>query len=140
MNRKIAFMMTAALLLGTATLPGVSVRAAVAAAGVQATAATQKASPTLSDQFFRVEWTAKPGPDGSSRITGYVYNQYGEAAQNVELKISELDASGHAASSVTRPVFGTVPAEDRAYFDVKAPSSSSYQVAVQSFDFLELEN
>ena len=31
MNRKIAFMMTAALLLGTATLPGVSVRAAEAA-------------------------------------------------------------------------------------------------------------
>jgi len=77
MNRKIAFMMTAALLLGTATLPGVSVRAAVAAAGVQATAATQKASPTLSDQFFRVEWTAKPGrtaapgsPDTSTTSMG----------------------------------------------------------------------
>ena len=140
MNRKIVFMMTAALLLGTATLPGVSVRAAEAAAGVQATGATQKASPTLSDQFFRVEWTAKPGPDGTSRITGYVYNQYGEAAQNVELKISELDASGHATSSVTRPVFGTVPAENRSYFDVKVPSSPSYRVAVRSFDFLELEN
>ena len=139
MNRKIPFMMTAALLLGAATLPSVSVRAAEAADGVQA-AATQEASPTLSDQFFRVEWTASPGRDGNSRLTGYVYNQYGEAAENVQLRISEVDASGRAASSVTRPVFGTVPAEDRAYFDVQVPSSPSYQVAVQSFDFQELEN
>jgi hypothetical protein len=139
MNRKIPFMMTAALLLGAATLPGVSVRAAEAVDRVQA-AATQKANPTLSDQFFRVEWTASPGRDGNSRITGYIYNQYGEAAQNVQLRISELDASGRAASSVTRPVFGTVPAEDRTYFDVQVPSSPSYQVAVRSFDFLELEN
>jgi hypothetical protein len=139
MNRKIPFMMTAALLPGAATLPGVSVRAAEAVDRVQA-AATQKANPTLSDQFFRVEWTASPGRDGNSRITGYIYNQYGEAAQNVQLRISELDASGRAASSVTRPVFGTVPAEDRTYFDVQVPSSPSYQVAVRSFDFLELEN
>jgi hypothetical protein len=139
MNRKIPFIMTAALLLGAATLPGVSVRAAEAADGVQA-AATQAASPTLSDQFFRVEWTVSSGRDGNSRLTGYVYNQYGEAAENVQLRISEVDASGRAASSVTRPVFGTVPAEDRAYFDVQVPSSPSYQVAVQSFDFQELEN
>ena len=77
---------------------------------------------------------------GNSRLTGYVYNQYGEAAENVQLRISEVDASGRAASSVTRPVFGTVPAEDRAYFGVQVPSSPSYQVAVQSFDFQEVEN
>lgn len=139
MNRKIPFMMTAALLLGAATLPGVSVRPAEAADGVQA-AATQAASPTLADQFFRVEWTVSPGRDGNSRLTGYVYNQYGETAENVQLRISEVDTSGRVASSVTRPVFGTVPAEDRAYFDVQVPTSPSYQVAVQSFDFQELEN
>ena len=100
-------------------------------------AVAQEASPTLSDQFFRVEWTVSPGRLGDSRITGYVYNQYGDAAENVQLRISEVDASGRAASSVTRPVYGTVPAEDRSYFDVQVPTSSSYQVAVQSFDFLE---
>jgi len=140
MNRKIPLMMTAALLLGAAALPGLSVRAAEAAADGMQAPATQSANPTLSNQFFRVEWTASPGRDGNSRITGYIYNQYGEAAQNVQVRISELDASGRAASSVTRPVFGTVPAEDRTYFDVQVPSSPSYQVAVQSFDFLELEN
>ena len=139
MNRQIPFMIGAALLLNAATLPGVSVRAAEAADGVQV-AATQEASPTLSDQFFRVEWTASPGGQGDSRITGYVYNQYGDAAENVQLRISEVDASGRVVSSVTRPVFGTVPGEDRAYFDVQVPTSPSYQVAVQSFNFLELEN
>jgi hypothetical protein len=139
MNRQIPFMIGAALLLNAATLPGVSVRAAEAADGVQV-AATQEASPTLSDQFFRVEWTVSPGRPGDSRITGYVYNQYGDAAENVQLRISEVDASGRVVSSVTRPVFGTVPGEDRAYFDVQVPTSPSYQVAVQSFNFLELEN
>ena len=56
----------------------------------------------------------------------------------MQLRISEVDASGRVVSSVTRPVFGTVPGEDRAYFDVQVPSSPSYQVAVQSFDFLDL--
>ena len=136
MKRQIPFMMGAALLLGAATLPGVAVRAAEAADGVQA-AVAQEASPTLSDQFFRVEWTVTPGRQGDSRITGYVYNQYGDAAENVQLRISEVDASGRVVSSVTRSVFGTVPGEDRAYFDVQVPTSPSYQVAVESFDFLE---
>jgi hypothetical protein len=139
MKPQIPFMMGAALLLNAATLPSVLVRAAEAADGVQV-AATQEASPTLSDQFFRVEWTVSPGRPGDSRITGYVYNQYGDAAENVQLRISEVDASGRVVSSVTRPVSGTVPAEDRAYFDVQVRTSRSYQVAVQSFNFLELEN
>lgn len=139
MSHKIPLMMAAALLLGAATLPGVSVRAAEAADGRQA-AATQEANPTLSNQFFRVEWTVSPSGHGGSRIAGYIYNQYGETAEHVQLRINEVDASGRVISSVTRPVFGTVPAEDRAYFDVQVPTSPSYQVAVQSFDFLELEN
>jgi len=136
MNRKSPLMMAAALLLGVATLPGTAVRTAEAADGVQA-AATQEARPTLSDQFFRVEWTVSPGRNGDSRLTGYVYNEYGEAAERVQLRISALDTSGRVVSSVTRPVFGTVPAEDRSYFDVQVPTSPSYQVAVQSFEFIE---
>ena len=103
-----------ALLLGaglTTALPSGSLRAAEAAEGVPA-AVTQETSPTLSDQFFKVEWTVTPGRQGDSRITGYVYNQYGEAAENVQLRISEIDGSGRVISSVTRPVFGAVPGED----------------------------
>jgi hypothetical protein len=129
MNRKGSFRMAVALLLGTAlttVMPGVTVRAAQAAS-----------APTLADQFFQVKWSASPDRHGE-RISGYVYNQYGEAAQNVQLRISELDATGHATSSVIRQVPGTVPAGDRAYFSVHVPKSPAYQVGVKSFDFIEL--
>ena len=37
-----------------------------------------------------------------------------------------------------QPVYGTVPAENRSYFDVKVPvQAASYRVAVDTFDFLE---
>jgi len=80
-------------------------------------AVAQEASPTLSDQFFRVEWTVSPGRLGDSRITGYVYNEYGDAAENVQLRISEVDASGpsvslwisHGISSSRPPPDPTLP-------------------------------
>jgi hypothetical protein len=129
MNRTGQFMVGVALLLGTAALPGT-----VQAQGSQA---TPQAAATLADEFFQVEWTVEPGTEGDSRITGYVYNRYGEAAENLQLRISRLDGSGYVLSTVSRPVFGTVPAQDRAYFDVQVPQSPSYQVKVRSFDFLE---
>ena len=132
MNRKGSFMVGVALLLGTGfttALPG--------AVQAQDWQAAQKSGTMLGDEFFHVEWTVGPGKQGGSRITGYVYNTYGEAAENVQLRISELDGSGHVVASVFKPVFGTVPAEDRSYFDVQVPKSSSYQVSVESFDFLE---
>jgi hypothetical protein len=99
------------------------------------------AAPTLSDEFFRVEWTVRLGRHGDSRIIGYTYNQYQEPAEHVQLRLSEIDASGDAVSNVTRPVFGTVPALDRSSFDVQALAhfgvGPRYQVAVPSFDFLE---
>ena len=78
-----------------------------------------------------------PGTRGRARLTGRVYNSYGEAAENVQLRINSLDASGKVVSTVTRPVMETVPAEGNAYFDVQVPNGGSYQVAVDTFDFLE---
>ena len=49
----------------------------------------------LADHFFHVEWTAGPGAAGRARITGYVYNDSGDSAVNVALRIHEIDASGN---------------------------------------------
>jgi hypothetical protein len=93
----------------------------------------------LADHFFHVEWTADPaGASGRTRITGYVYNDYGDAAVNVALRIHEIDASGRDVASEIAPVRETIPANGRAYFDVRVPSSRSYRVDVSAFDFLEL--
>lgn len=92
---------------------------------------------SLADQFFHLEYTADARGAEQSEISGYVYNDYGEAAANVQLEITELDEDGHPIASETRPVAGLVPAEGRAYFDIKMPRSASYRITVRGFDFLE---
>jgi hypothetical protein len=91
----------------------------------------------LADQFFHVEWSAAAGRRGQEDISGYVYNDYGEFAVNVELRITELNSTGGEVESVVRPVGGSVPGFGRAYFDVHVPRSRSYRVAVTSFGFVE---
>jgi hypothetical protein len=92
----------------------------------------------LADHFFHVEWTAGPGAAGRTRITGYIYNDHGDSAVNVALRIHEIDASGQDIASVVAPVGETIPAHGRAYFDVGVPRSRFYRVDVTSFDFVEL--
>jgi hypothetical protein len=87
----------------------------------------------LADHFFHVEWTAGPGAAGRTRITGYIYNDHGDSAVNVALRIHEIDASGQDIASVVAPV-----GETRAYFDVGVPNRRSYRVDVTSFEFVEL--
>jgi hypothetical protein len=88
--------------------------------------------------FFHVDWESRAAGQGQSRLTGYVYDDDGQAATNVELQISMLDAAGHEIANVFRPVRGLVPGEGRAYFDVTVPNARSYHVRVASFDLLEL--
>ena len=90
---------------------------------------------TLAEQFFHVEWTAGAGRAGMSRITGYVYDDYGQAAEDVELRITGLGAAGQPVTTVFQHLSDTVPSRGRAYFDLQVPASQSYQVNVESFDF-----
>jgi hypothetical protein len=92
---------------------------------------------SLADQFFRVEWSAAAGRRGQEHISGYVYNDFGDAAANIELRITGLNSTGGEVESVVRSVGGSVPGFGRAYFDVHVPRSRSYRVAVTSFDFTE---
>ena len=130
MNRWRLLIMAISLLLGTTVAPAVS---SVTFLGARAEAA----DPTLSEQLFRVEWVGGASPPDQFRIVGYVYNEYGEDAVNVQLRISELDASGRTVGSVIKPVGDTVPASGRAFFDVQVPGTTPYyRVAVESFGFL----
>jgi hypothetical protein len=100
-------------------------------------AAALKQAATLGDQFFHIEWTADVGRPGVSRLTGYVYNDYGEAAQGVQLQITAVDPAGRPVGSVIQRIGDTVPARGRSYFDFQVPVSSSYQLSVMSFEFVE---
>ena len=90
---------------------------------------------SMADQYFHLDWSVAPGRAGMSRITGYVYNDYGEAAQDIELKITALDTAGQPVATVFKNVSDTVPARGREYFDIQVPASPSYKVDVEAFDF-----
>lgn len=92
---------------------------------------------SLGDQLFHVEWSALAARNGQDRISGYVYNDSGELAGNVELRITLLDSAGQAATEVIRPVAGSVAGNSRSYFDVAVPRSPSYRIGVARFDFIE---
>ena len=93
---------------------------------------------TLGEQFFHVDWTAALTSPGQATMTGYVYNDYGQPAKDVQLEITVVNPNGEAVEHVIRPVRGLVPAEGRAYFSVQVPESPApYRVTVASFDFLE---
>ena len=121
MGRRGRLMVVTALLLGSglvAALPG-------------------RANPAPADNRFRVEWTAAAAGPEQIRLFGYIYNDYREDAVNVELRITELDASGQPVASVTRSVGDTVLGGSRAFFDTRVPRhGASYWVAVESFDFM----
>ena len=63
--------------------------------------AAPRQAATLGDQYFHVEWTAEAVQPGISRLTGYVYNDYGEAAQDVDLQITTVNAAGQPRSTGT---------------------------------------
>src|SRR5213593_326309 len=126
-----------ALLLGAA-LATAWPAGPVAAAAEDVPPANQESSPRLSDRLFRVEWTAGASGQGQTRIIGYVYNESEHDAANIQLRISELDASGRTVGSVIKRMGDPVPAAGRVFFDLQvAGASPAYRVAVESFGFMD---
>ena len=128
--------LTTMLITGlTAPVPGVGLRTASADS-----AQDQALQGSVSDQYFRVDWNAQPDGHGKARITGYVYNNYPETADRVQLRIIAFDGSGQQIGSFVEPMLDTVPALDRTYFDVKVPAhAASYHVYVDGFSFVDGE-
>lgn len=125
MNRKGSFATGVALAL----MLGTGLTSAVPAVGLR----TASAEETVAGQCFRVDWTVSPDGQDNARISGYVYNDNGDPMEQVQLRITELDASGHPGASVVKPIDETVPPFARAYFDVRVPGqAASYRVSVDS--------
>jgi hypothetical protein len=119
-------------------VPGWGREATAAGSAAERLAGTpEDASATLGEGLFRVEWSTGAASRGQARIIGYIYNDHGEDAVNVQLRISALDESGGTVASLIRPVGETVRAGGRAFFDLRLPGESpAYRVVVASFDFM----
>ena len=88
------------------------------------------------DRYLRLEWEveqAKKGP----RITGYVYNDRGLWALNVQLLVEAQDAAGRTVSQTRGYVGWNVPPMGRASFEVAVPPGTAYRVRIESFDWLK---
>ncbi len=133
MNRK------GSLITGVALAAlGIGLTAAVPGVGVETASAQDQAHQTLADPVFRVDFTAEPDGHGTTRITGYVYNDHGRAADQIRLRITALDLSGVTLASYVEPVLETVPALGRAFIDIKVPDEGIvYRVTVESWDTVE---
>jgi hypothetical protein len=120
---------------------GLDLRAACADGRPVATATSPAGAQdesALARSFFHVQWTAGRAPAGRTRISGFVYNDFGDTAVNVALRIHRVDGSGREVASTLVPIGQPVPGLGRSYFDVRVPDSHAYRVDVTSFDFVEL--
>jgi hypothetical protein len=100
---------------------------------------TALAGPTYAPQtleyYFRLEWQVSPSARGPV-LEGYVYNKSGMAADRMTLRIDELDAAGKVVASKTTWVLGTVPPNNRAWFETRVPQAAQYQVEIVGFDWI----
>lgn len=93
-------------------------------------------SPSGIDPRLVLEWEAGQSRRGRPVVSGYVYNNYDRAANEVRVLVETLDAAGQPIGRAVGFVFGIVPVRGRSYFEVLIKvTGPSYRVTVTSFDW-----
>ena len=88
-------------------------------------------------RWFRLEWTASSGA-APRRITGWIYNDYGTSAGEVQLLVEARDSADNVVDRRYQWLPGSLPPLSRTYFDVRGlPVAASYRVTVHSFNIYE---
>jgi hypothetical protein len=119
MSRQGIVLLVLALVLGTSGAP-----------------ATAMMSPSGIDFRLRLDWEAGPARGGRQAVTGYIYNDYSRAANNVRILVESLDASGQVIDRASGFVQGIVPVFNRSYFYVPLKTAgASYRVTVSTFEW-----
>ena len=94
---------------------------------------TTALSPTPVTEL-RVEWEQLSRKSGAV-VRGYVHNEHQMRAENVRVRVEQLDADARPVLTRTVFVVGTIPYRDRGYFEVTMPAAgATYRVSVESFD------
>jgi hypothetical protein len=91
----------------------------------------------LSEQNLYLTWTVRTAPNGQSSIGGFIYNSSNDRVNDLQLRILELDTGNRILSNTVRTLKESVPAGNRAAFEVQVSSrgSSSYQLTIDTFAF-----
>jgi hypothetical protein len=103
---------------------------------VSGPAMAQNFAPDSRDGVFRLEWTAGASTTGPE-LSGYVYNTTNRRAVRMRLAIDGLDPSGHVVTRTETWVLGSVPPNNRSYFQTPVPPAADYRVVVLRFDWVD---
>ena len=80
-----------------------------------------------SDRAFRLEWSRE-----GQKLRGYVYNVTSRTAAKMRLRVDGVDGSGNVLAT-QRTWVPDVPANNRAFFEVKVGDAPAYRVTVESY-------
>jgi hypothetical protein len=91
-----------------------------------------------SERFFRINWDVRPDAGDTRRLSGYVQNTYGEAADRVQLLGQALDPSGAVLGQRLQWVQGAIAGFGRAYYEIPGmPAAEHYRVTVWAYDRIQ---
>lgn len=106
------------------------------AAGSPARPAAALSATSSVDARIRLDWEVGTTRGGRPVIQGYVYNDYGRPASDVQLLVETLDAAGAVIGRTVGFVRGVVQLNDRTYFEVPIKvTGASYRVSVTGLDW-----
>ena len=98
-------------------------------------------APTLTagwEQHFSFEWTATDQGPSSRKVSGYVYNRYGDYAITLRLLAQAVDAGGAVVGQRITSVPGGVGGFGRAYFEVpNLPVAAGYRLSVWEYTWFQ---
>ncbi len=110
----------------------------VTACGTGSSYLTPSASTTTMmagwEQRLSLEWTTEPDGSNTRRVTGYIYNGYGESVLRVRVLAQALDQSGTVVGQRIEWVPDGVSGFERRYFIVPhLPVADRYRVTIWDY-------
>ena len=123
-------MRPAVFLLGAALLGS----AGCESAGMVPSASVTTTTPGVTEQWFKLDWSAEPEAGGQRIVDGHVENLSGRLVTDVQLLVQSFDASGALVAQKRQWLGGDLPAGSRTYFAFRrlAPAGR-YRVSVWSY-------
>jgi hypothetical protein len=99
-------------------------RAAVLAVAVLLTSSPAPAGSQEPAGLLRIEWGIGQGRGGRPAVTGYLVNERGYRAIEIQLTLDRLDAAGRVARSTLVYIDAAVPPLGRTYFEIPIPEAA----------------
>jgi hypothetical protein len=124
--------------LGMLGLVAVVLVTGCTAVNVQPSSTVSTLSPAWQN-WFRFDYAVDQDPGGKRRVSGYLYNTYGEPMVDIQVLAQALDKSGAVVGQQINWVPPISPMS-RTYFEVRnLPPADEYRMSVWSFTIQQRE-